>query len=168
MNGAPCLNSPVPDPKNSSCLAQSRSQNAVAKTSLGGACRPLGFLCPGRDDPGDSHLEIHRESRLLSALAKHILQVAPKSAKVLFENEVIRVIEITLSRGQKVPMHSHNKGFSYSLNGGRIRSTDEDGKSGVVKVKKGEFSWSDKDGAETHSVENLGGTLRELSIEFKG
>ena len=65
-------------------------------------------------------------------------------------------------------MHSHNKGFSYSLNGGRIRSTDEDGKSGVVKVKKGEFSWSDKDGAETHSVENLGGTLRELSIEFKG
>jgi quercetin dioxygenase-like cupin family protein len=101
------------------------------------------------------------------SLARHILEVAPKSARVLFENEVVRVIEITLSKGQKIPMHSHNKGLSYSLNGGRIRSNNADGRSEVIKVKKGEVSWSDRDGAETHAVENLGGVLRELSIEFK-
>ncbi len=101
------------------------------------------------------------------ALARHILKVAPKSAKVIFENDVVRVIEITIRKGQKIPLHSHNKGLSYSLNEGKIRSTNEDGKSRVFKVRKGEISWSGADGAETHAVENLGGVLRELSVEFK-
>jgi quercetin dioxygenase-like cupin family protein len=101
-------------------------------------------------------------------LAEHILKVAPKSAKVIFENEVVRVIEITMRKRQTIPMHSHNKGLSYSLNGGKIRSMNEDGKSRVFNVRKGEVSWSDADGGETHAVVNLGGVLRELSVELKG
>ncbi len=101
-------------------------------------------------------------------LARHILEVAPKSAKVVFENDAVRVIEITMRKGQTIPMHSHNKGLSYSLNAGKIRSMNEGGKSRVVNVRRGEVSWSDADGVETHAVENLGGVLRELSIEFKG
>ncbi len=100
-------------------------------------------------------------------LAKHILKAVPKSAKVVFENDVVRVIEITMRKGQKIPMHSHNRGLSYSLNGGKIRSTNKEGRSRVFSVRKGEISWSDADGAETHAVDNLGGVLRELSIEFK-
>lgn len=100
-------------------------------------------------------------------MARHILKVAPKSAKVVFEDDMVRVIEVTMRKGQSLPMHSHNKGLSYSLNEGRIRSTDQKGKSRVIKVKKGEVSWSDKDGLETHAVDNLGGVLRELSIELK-
>jgi hypothetical protein len=38
----------------------------------------------------------------------------------------------------------------------------------VINVKRGDVGWSDVDGLETHAVENLGGVLRELSIEFKG
>jgi quercetin dioxygenase-like cupin family protein len=101
-------------------------------------------------------------------LVRHILKVAPKSAKVVFENDKVRVIEITMRKGQKIPMHSHNRGLSYSLNEGKIRSTGKDGTPRAFKVKKGEASWTDVDGLETHAVENLGGTLRELSIEFKG
>jgi len=100
-------------------------------------------------------------------LAKHILKVAPDSAKVVFENDVVRVIEMTMKKGQTIPMHSHNRGLSYSLNAGKIRSTNKEGKSGVINVKRGEVSWSDRDGLETHAVENLGGVLRELSVEFK-
>jgi quercetin dioxygenase-like cupin family protein len=99
-------------------------------------------------------------------LARHILKAAPESAKVVLENEVVRVIEITMRKGQGIPMHSHNKGLSYSLNNGRIRFVDEKGKSRVFNVKKGELSWSDE--GESHAVENLGGTLSELYIEFKG
>jgi beta-alanine degradation protein BauB len=102
------------------------------------------------------------------SLARHILKVASNSAKVIFENDVVRVIEITMRKGQKIPMHSHNKGLSYSLNAGRIRSTNAGGKSGVINVTKGDVSWSDADGMETHAIENLGGVLRELSVEFKG
>jgi quercetin dioxygenase-like cupin family protein len=99
-------------------------------------------------------------------LAGHILMVAPKSAKVVFENDVVRVIEVTMRKGQTIPMHSHCKGLSYSLNKGKIRSTDEHGKkSRVFGVKKGELSWSDE--GESHAVENLGDVLRELSVEFK-
>ena len=101
-------------------------------------------------------------------MAKHILQVAPESANVIFENDLVRVIIVTMGKGQRIPMHSHDKGFSYSLNAGRIRSTNETGRSRAFDVKKGEFSWSDVDGAETHEVENLGGVLRELCVEFKG
>ena len=101
-------------------------------------------------------------------MAKHILEVAPKSAKVIFENDVVRVIEITMRKGQKIQMHSHNRGLSYSLNEGKIRSNSVGGRSEVINVRKGELSWSNSDGAETHAVENLGGVLRELSVEFKG
>ena len=107
-----------------------------------------------------------RTGTAAKALARHILKVAPKSAKVVFENDVVRVIEITMRKDQRIPMHSHNKGLSYSLNKGKIRSMDEYGKSRVFNVKKGELSWSDE--GESHVVENLGGILRELSIEFKG
>lgn len=99
-------------------------------------------------------------------MAKHILKVAPKSAKVVFENEVVRVIEITMRKGQSIPMHSHDKGLSYSLNNGKIKSIDEHGKSRAFNVPRGDLSWSDE--GESHAVENLGGVLRELSIEFKG
>jgi quercetin dioxygenase-like cupin family protein len=100
-------------------------------------------------------------------MAKHILKVAPKMAKVVLENDAVRVIVITMKKGQRVPMHSHNRGLSYSLNDGKIRSRHEDGRSKVIVVKKGELSWSTEDGAETHAVDNLGGILRELSVELK-
>jgi quercetin dioxygenase-like cupin family protein len=98
-------------------------------------------------------------------LAEHILSLAPKSARVIFENETIRVVLTTMKKGQKIPMHSHGKGFSYSLNSGRIRSTGTDGKARAFSVKKGEASWSDEGYA--HAVDNLGGSLQELSVEFK-
>jgi quercetin dioxygenase-like cupin family protein len=101
-------------------------------------------------------------------MPEHVLEVAPKSAKVIFENDAIRVVLVTMKRGQKIPMHSHNKGFSYSLDGGKIRSTRPDGRSGVIRVKSGDFSWSERDGLETHTVENLGPTMRELCVELKG
>jgi hypothetical protein len=113
-------------------------------------------------------LKYGREGREARALAKHILVVAPKNARLVFENDVVRVIEITLRKGDRVPMHSHDKGLSYSQNSGKIKSMGKDGKSSVFKVRKGEVSWSDKYGAETHAVENLGGILRELYVEFKG
>jgi quercetin dioxygenase-like cupin family protein len=100
------------------------------------------------------------------ALDSHILKVAPKSAKVIFENDMVRVVEITMRKGQKIPMHLHNKGVSYSLNNGKIKSTREDGRSEVVRVKKGEISWEER--AYSHAVDNLGGRLAELSVEFKG
>ncbi len=109
---------------------------------------------------------MERMDSVAGILAKHILEVAPKSAKVILENDAVRVIEVIMKKGQKIPMHSHNKGFGYSLDDGDIRTTNESGKSEVVRVKKGEVSW--EEAAYSHAVENLGGELRELSVELKG
>lgn len=97
-------------------------------------------------------------------MAKHILKVAPKSAKVIFENDMVRVIEITLKKGQKLDMHAHSKGVSYGISDSKFRSTGPDGKSEVVKMKKGTAMWGEGD---SHAVENLGGISRMLSIELK-
>jgi hypothetical protein len=98
-------------------------------------------------------------------MVQHITKVAPKSAKVVFENEKLRVIEVVLSKGQKMAMHSHKPNLTYGLTDSKFRSTSEDGKSEVVSMKKGVPSWSD---GGAHSVENLGSISRILSIELKG
>lgn len=98
-------------------------------------------------------------------MAEHILKVAPKSAKVVFENDKIRVIEVVMRKGQKLAMHSHMPNLAYGITNSKFKSTSPGGKSGVVKMKKGETSWSD---GSSHSVENLGGLSRLLSIELKG
>ncbi len=98
-------------------------------------------------------------------MVEHILKVAPKSAKVVFENDKIRVIEVVMRKGQKLAMHSHMPNLAYGITNSKFKSTSPGGKSGVVKMKKGETSWSD---GSSHSVENLGGLSRLLSIELKG
>ena len=98
-------------------------------------------------------------------MVEHILKVAAKSAKVVFENDKIRVIEIAMRKGQKLTMHSHTPNLTYGITNSRFRTTSPDGKSGVVRMKKGEASWSD---GSSHSVENLGGLSLILSIELKG
>ncbi len=98
-------------------------------------------------------------------MAEHILKVAPKSAKVVFENDKIRVMEIVMRKGQKLAMHSHMPNLAYGITNSKVRTISAGGKSGVVRMKKGEASWSD---GSSHSVENLGGLSRILSIELKG
>jgi hypothetical protein len=98
-------------------------------------------------------------------LQEHILKVAGRSARVLFENASVRVIIITMRKGQRFGPHSYLKGISYNLDGGKIRAIEPDGKSSVVKFRKGEASWTD-DG-ESLGVENLGRVFRMISVELK-
>ncbi len=92
-----------------------------------------------------------------------VVQVAPKGARVLYENEKVRVLELKFKKGQKLALHSHPNNFVYAVTASRFKSTHPDGKSNIVRMKKGESSWSE---AGSHSVENLkSGVI--LQIEFK-
>lgn len=93
------------------------------------------------------------------------VNVAPDVAKVLFENDRIRVLEIRLKRRQKIAMHSHPANLVYALTPSRIKSTSPEGKSQNLKMKKGQANWSD---GGSHSVENLDNSLTtSLVIELK-
>jgi len=93
------------------------------------------------------------------------VRVAPDVAKVLFENDRVRVLEIKLKRRQKMAMHSHPANLAYALTTARIKSTSPDGKSQVLRMKKGQANWSD---GGSHSVENLANSAAtNLVIELK-
>jgi hypothetical protein len=92
------------------------------------------------------------------------VQVAPKTTKVLFENNRIRVLEERFRKGQKVAMHSHPPHFAYAVTRMKFKLTGPDGKSTVVKMKQGDTGSSDK--IDTHAVENyLPGVI--LIVEIK-
>jgi len=93
------------------------------------------------------------------------VRVAPDAAKVLFENDRIRVLEIKLKKRQKMAMHSHPANLVYSLTSGKMKSTSSDGKVETMKMKKGRVGWSD---GGSHAVENVGDSASAtLVIEMK-
>lgn len=87
-------------------------------------------------------------------------------AKVLFENERVRVIDIEAAPGKSVPMHSH-KTFrvGYSLTDSKARFSMPDGSSRDLPIEEGEVFWTEP---TTHASENIGDTdLRTIFVELK-
>jgi len=100
-----------------------------------------------------------------TARAQDIVKVAPKSCKVLLENDQVRVIRVVQKPGEKIKMHSHPAYILYTMTSGKAKFTSADGKSEERDLKAGQAVWSD---AVTHASENVGTTeSRVLVIELK-
>jgi aspartyl/asparaginyl beta-hydroxylase (cupin superfamily) len=80
------------------------------------------------------------------------VQVAPRTTKVLFENDKFRVLEERFRKGQKVAMHSHPPYFAYAVTRMRYKLTVPDGTTAMVKLKRGD--WGSSESIATHAVEN--------------
>lgn len=101
----------------------------------------------------------------VSVFAQDPVKVAPNNYKVAFENETVRVIEVTAKAGDKVASHSHPDHAVYAVTAGKIKFTYPDGKSKEVEKKAGEAIWIK---AETHATENVGtGEFKAVVIELK-
>jgi quercetin dioxygenase-like cupin family protein len=97
-------------------------------------------------------------------MTKDVLKAAPKSVKILYENDTFRVLEMKFKKGQKLEMHSHPANFVYAVTPMKYKSTSREGKTSVVTLKGGQSAFS-SEGSE-HAVENLtAGVL--LQIEMK-
>jgi quercetin dioxygenase-like cupin family protein len=100
-----------------------------------------------------------------SAQADDIVKAAPDHAKVLLDNEHVRVIEVRTKPGDKITMHSHPAYVLYSLTSGKARFTSPDGKTTDRDLKKGQAIWSD---GVAHATENTGKSeSRVLLVELK-
>lgn len=92
------------------------------------------------------------------------LDVAPGIYKKLFENDQVRVLELTAKLGDQIPEHSHPNHFVYAMSDATLEIT-KDGNAQVVEAKKGTVLWLD---AETHSTVNTGPTeFHGLVVELK-
>lgn len=100
-----------------------------------------------------------------ATLAQDAVSTAPDSNKVLFENERVRVYELTSPPGEKLVMHSHPAHVVYFPASGKAKLTTADGKASELDMKAGDVRWSEP---VTHTVENTGTTpLRAVIVELK-
>lgn len=94
------------------------------------------------------------------------LKVAPGMYKKLFENEKVRVMEVTFEPGQKIASHSHPDHFVMVLEAGTLKIFKPDGSADEMALQKDQVVWIP---AETHWAENTGkSTVKLLVSELKG
>lgn len=116
-----------------------------------------------------------RASRLFSAclfllavqlpgLAQDLVSVAPRSAKVEYEDSRIRVVRLKLAANESLPMHDRPARVVIPLTVNDVRTTRPDGTSSAVKAEAGKAAWS---GPAKRSVQNLGTPLENIIVELK-
>jgi quercetin dioxygenase-like cupin family protein len=100
------------------------------------------------------------------ALGQDPVKVAPDVFKVLLDDPHVRVLEVSIAPGFKVPPHAIAEHVGYVLEAGTIKFTHADGKTEDMECKTGEVKFGP---AATHSAENVGKTrVRGVLVELKG
>jgi quercetin dioxygenase-like cupin family protein len=84
------------------------------------------------------------------------VRASPDQAKILMENEYVRVIQYSLKPGEKDNPHTHPPKTSYVISGGTLRVYSENEKPVDFEEVTGASEWSGRIGK--HYVENIGGT----------
>ena len=98
-------------------------------------------------------------------MAEDAAKVAPHVYKVLFENERVRMLEVTMEPGGHTDMHSHPDYLVYMLDDGKVKFTMPSGETAEVEVPAGTTMWRE---AEEHATDNVGETaIRGLFFEPK-
>jgi quercetin dioxygenase-like cupin family protein len=96
-----------------------------------------------------------------AALAMDPLQADPEMYKLKFENDRVRVMEVTFQPGQSIPEHSHPDHFVFVEQGGQLKITKSDGSIMDADLKAGDVVWID---SETHSAVNTGSSEVKLLV----
>lgn len=98
--------------------------------------------------------------------AQDPVSVAPQNYAVRVDNDKVRVLDIRVKAGAKVPMHAHPGHVIIAHGPCKVRFTRPDGKTEVADMKDGEVIWS---GATAHAAENVGsGDCHVYNVEVKG
>lgn len=101
----------------------------------------------------------------LAGVAQDLAKTAGENAKVLLDNDKVRVLELQMAPGSKAGMHSHGDHVVYFVTGGEATQTSADGTTKKLQPKSGEILWS---GPVTHDTHNTGkAAVKALIIELK-
>ncbi len=102
-------------------------------------------------------------------LAQDAVTSDPRSFRIVLDNERVRVLEYKSGPGLGVcgqGMHYHPDRVTVSLTEAKVKVTNAEGKAVVRDIPAGHVFYAP---AETHSVENIGGSgTRIYIIELKG
>jgi len=102
------------------------------------------------------------------SVAQDPARAEPRSYKVVLENDKVRVLEYRSSPGMGVcgkGTHFHPAHVTVSLTAGKVRVKTPEGKTRIDEAPAGTIFFAP---AETHSVENIGGSnMRAYIVELK-
>jgi beta-alanine degradation protein BauB len=94
-----------------------------------------------------------------------IVAIAPESHEVIFENDTIRVLKVTVPPGGMVGRHRNPENINYILKSGTLRLTELSGSVVDVQLSEGQVIPAPKG---SHAVENIGDTeIQTVCIELK-
>jgi quercetin dioxygenase-like cupin family protein len=94
-----------------------------------------------------------------------IVKISPDVHQILFENDAIRVLEVTVKPGTKVPMHTNPENVNYIVKAGTLRLINPDGSSMELDLAERQVIPAP---VGRHAVENVGTTeVRTICIELK-
>ena len=100
-----------------------------------------------------------------TAIAAEEMSVADPNAKVLLENDDVRVVEAIRPPGTTVPMHTHPAYVAYFFDAWKGRFTNSEGKVSEKEFGSGSVIYSP---GRTHALEVIGTTNQHvLAIEWK-
>lgn len=90
--------------------------------------------------------------------------------KLLFENDQVRVWDLTLAPGESTGMHRHQHDYFYVvIGGGQLQGVNADGTKGDPRLMNdGDVRWRDVNGEDIHEAINAGdGPWRNIIVEMK-
>lgn len=95
-----------------------------------------------------------------------IVKLSPDVHKVIFENDAVRVLEVSVKPGAQVPMHTNPENINYIVKPGTLRLLSPDGSAVELALTEGQVIPAP---VGRHAVENHGPTeVRTICIELKG
>ena len=139
------------------------TSNSNWPTLLLAASLALGASFAGAQDPAKVD-----EKKLLFSLDRDgnvLVEIDPGIYNCSFENERVRVCEITFKPGAKIALHWHPDRVVYSVGGGTLTVTGEDGKPKDIAYRPGQVFWFT---ASQHSAVNNGNVdVKLLMVELR-
>ena len=93
------------------------------------------------------------------------INVAPHLHTILFEDDKLRVLKVSVKPNDEAEMHWHPRNINYVLSAGKLHFTKPDGTSVDIDLSEGQVTSSAE---SSHGVKNVGDTVVEtIQVELK-
>ena len=94
------------------------------------------------------------------------VNVAGHLHTILYEDEKLRVLKVSVAPGDTAKIHWHPRNINYVVSGGELEFTSKDGERKVVTLTSGQVTSAKNE--MYHAVNNIGDkTVETIQVELK-
>jgi len=101
---------------------------------------------------------------MIPAWGQDLVAVAPKAAKVVYEDSLVRVVRLRIAPNESLPMHDRPSRVIIPLTTSVVNSTRLDGRTGPSRSNAGQAGWGEP---AVRSLVNLADPVDNIIVELK-